>query len=86
MSPRLVIVCGLPGSGKTTHAKLVEQRLRAIRLCPDEWMTALEIGLWDEQFRERIERLQWKLAREILGLGHNVVIDGEPGPERSGMP
>jgi predicted kinase len=38
---KLIIVCGLPGSGKTTHAKQLEQELRAIRLCPDEWITAL---------------------------------------------
>jgi predicted kinase len=74
-SPRLIIVCGLPGSGKTSHAKRVEQKLRAIRLCPDEWMDALEIGLWDSKVRERIEKLQWQLAQEILGLGHNVVIE-----------
>ena len=74
-SPRLIIVCGLPGSGKTSHAKRVEQKLRAIRLCPDEWMDALEIGLWDSKVRERIEKLQWQLAQEILALGHNVVIE-----------
>lgn len=75
LGSRLVIVCGLPGSGKTTHAKSVERSLRAIRLCPDEWMSALEIDLWDEKFRDRMERLQWKLAREILSVGHSVVIE-----------
>lgn len=73
--PRLVIVCGLPGSGKTTHAQQVEQESRAIRFCPDEWMDAMNISLWDSEARERIEQLQWKLARKLLGLGHNVVIE-----------
>jgi predicted kinase len=72
---RLVIVCGLPGSGKTTRAKRVMQQLRAIRLCPDEWMEALEIGLWESEIRERIEKLQWRLAQEMLALDHNVVIE-----------
>jgi predicted kinase len=72
---RLIIVCGLPGSGKTTHAKQVEQKLRAVRFCPDEWMDALGIGLWDGDVRDRIEKLQWNLAQEILALGHNVVIE-----------
>jgi predicted kinase len=72
---RLIIVCGLPGSGKTTHAKQVERELRAIRFCPDEWMDAMEINLWESEARERIEQLQWKLARDLLTLGHNVVIE-----------
>jgi predicted kinase len=72
---RLIIVCGLPGSGKTSHAKQVEQEFRAVRFCPDEWMDALGIGLWDAENRDRIEKLQWKLAQEILALGHNVVIE-----------
>jgi predicted kinase len=42
---RLIIVCGLPGSGKSAHAKLLEDRLRAIRLSPDEWMDALSLDL-----------------------------------------
>jgi predicted kinase len=38
-------------------------------------MNALEIGLWEGEARERIEKLQWKLAQELLTLGHNVVIE-----------
>ncbi len=75
ISPQLIIVCGLPGSGKTTHAKQVEQDLRAVRFCPDEWMEALQIGAWDSDARERIEKLQWTLAQKLLSLGHTVVIE-----------
>ncbi len=73
--PRLIIVCGLPGSGKTTHAKALERRLRAIRFCPDDWMDALSIDLYDEAKREKIEALQWKLAQELLALGLTVIIE-----------
>jgi predicted kinase len=72
---KLIIVCGLPGSGKTTHAKRLEQELRAVRLCPDEWITALGAGLWQSDFRGRIEELQWKLAQDLLALGHTVVVE-----------
>lgn len=75
ISPRLIIVCGLPGSGKTTHARQVERKLPAIRFSPDEWMDALQIGIWDSDARERIEKLQWKLAQDLLTLGQNVVIE-----------
>jgi dephospho-CoA kinase len=67
--PRLIIVCGLPGSGKTAHAKLLEGRLRAIRLSPNEWMDALSLDLYDEGRREKIEALQWKFGQELLALG-----------------
>jgi predicted kinase len=73
--PRLILVCGLPGSGKTTHAKQVERNLHAVRFCPDEWMDVLQIGLWDGESRARIETLQWKLAQDLLALGHTVVIE-----------
>ncbi len=73
--PRLVIVCGLPGCGKTSHAKQVEQNLPAIRLCADEWMDALGISLWDSKARQRVEDLQWSLARKILSLDRSVVIE-----------
>jgi len=73
--PRLIIVCGLPGSGKTTLAKMLESRLGAVRFSPDEWMDALSLSLWDEERRGKIEGLQWKIAQELLGLGLTVIIE-----------
>jgi len=73
--PRLIIVCGLPGSGKTTLAKALESRLRAVRFSPDEWMNALSLDLYDEDRRGKVEALQWKVAQELLALGLTVIIE-----------
>ena len=71
----MIIVCGLPGSGKTTLARQLEGKLRAIRFCPDEWMSALSLDLYDEASRAKIEALQWKLAQELLAKGLTVIIE-----------
>lgn len=73
--PRLIIVCGLPGSGKTSLARQLEASLDAVRFCADEWMDALGFNLWDAEARQRIEDLQWKMAQKILELGHCAVIE-----------
>ena len=73
--PRLIIVCGLPGSGKTTLAKQLEGKLHAIRLSPDEWLNALALDIYDEARREKIEALQWKFAQNLLALGLTVIIE-----------
>jgi predicted kinase len=72
---RLIIVCGLPGSGKTVLAKALESRLHAIRFCPDEWMDALSLNLYDEKRRAKIEALQWTFGRELLALGLTVIVE-----------
>ena len=72
---KLIIVCGLPGAGKTTHAKNLELHFHALRLSADDWMDALQFNLWDEQLRARIEALQWSLAKDLLRLGQTVIIE-----------
>jgi predicted kinase len=75
IGPRLIIVCGLPGSGKTTLAMALESRLRAVRFAPDEWMDALSLSIYDEEKRAKIEALQWKLGQQLLALGLTVIIE-----------
>lgn len=72
---KLVIVCGLPGSGKTTHAKRIEEELNAIRFCPDEWFAALSLDIWDERRRAATEAIQWDLAQKLLLRGVSVIIE-----------
>ena len=85
--PRLIVICGLPGSGKTTLGKVLESKLHAVRFSPDEWLEALALDLYDEERRGRIESLQWKLAQELLSLGLRVISEwGTWGrPERDAL-
>lgn len=72
---RLVIVCGLPASGKTTLARALATERRGLRLGPDEWLDALGTNIWDAAMRERVEALQWSLAQELLRIGTTVIIE-----------
>ena len=73
--PTLFLICGLPGAGKTTLAKRLEQERRALRLTPDDWMMALGIDLCDESKRAAIEALQWTFAERTLTLGVDTILD-----------
>lgn len=46
--PTLHLICGLPGSGKTTLAKQLEHDPPALRLAPDEWMARIVGDGYDE--------------------------------------
>jgi predicted kinase len=74
-APRLIIVCGLPGAGKTTRAKQLERDLHAVRFCPDDWMEQLAIDVWDEVRRAKIEAFQWNLGQQLLTFGLTVIIE-----------
>ena len=74
-SGRLILVCGLPGSGKTTLAEALESKLQAIRFSPDDWLDALSINLHREDLRAKVEALQWKLAQQLLAQGLTVIIE-----------
>lgn len=71
----LVVVSGLPGSGKTTEAKRLQAERSGVRFCPDEWMTALGANLWDGELRARVEGLQWDVALDVLRAGGTAIIE-----------
>lgn len=73
--PTLFLICGLPGSGKTTLAKALETEHRALRLTPDEWMTRIVGDGYDEAKRAAVEATQWDIAARALSLGVNVILD-----------
>jgi predicted kinase len=78
--PTLYLTCGLPGSGKTTLARRIEQEAPALRLTADDWLHELHPGISTAEgeagpVRARVERLQWTAALRVLALGRNVVLD-----------
>lgn len=72
-------MCGLPGSGKTTLARELENSQHALRLCPDEWIASLLKDPADsvemDRLRDPIEALQWEMAKRALILGVNVILE-----------
>ena len=75
----LILICGLPGAGKTTLAKKLESEKKANRLCPDDWIMAILKDPNDiperNRLRDPIEQLLWKEAKSLLALGVNVILE-----------
>ena len=72
---RLVLICGLPASGKTALARELARRMPAIRLNKDHWTTQLGHDVWDGEFRERLEAQLWALTKELLAHGESVILE-----------
>jgi predicted kinase len=75
----LFLLCGLPGAGKTTLAKHLEQSQLALRLCPDEWIATILADATDiperDRLRSPVEAIQWEVAKRVLVLGSNVILE-----------
>ena len=81
--PTLTLMVGLPGAGKTTRAKELEQATGAVRFTPDEWHLFLfgddfhdprEHALHDQR-HDRVEELKWRLGKRLLAQGVSVILD-----------
>jgi predicted kinase len=73
------LLFGFLGSGKTTLAKELEGRHRAIRFTPDEWMGRLfgedpHVGIFGEKQAGILELLE-PIWMRCLHLGVDVVLD-----------
>jgi len=70
---------GLPCSGKSTLARMLEHEHAALRLTPDEWHVRLfgqDAEAPEHDVRHRlIESLQWEVASRALALGTSVILD-----------
>jgi len=73
----LIILCGLPASGKTTLAIRLERERPALRFSEDEWvarMFSLEVA-HESDLRKRIKDVQWDIAVRAATLGVDSVLD-----------
>jgi predicted kinase len=73
--PRLVLLCGLPASGKTTLARDLADAYGAVRLNPDEWELALGIDPFDAEFQVKLEGQFSRLTERLLALGTSVILE-----------
>ena len=81
--PILTLMVGLPGAGKTTAARQLEEETGAIRFTPDEWHLFLfgndfhdpvQHALHDSR-HDRVEELMWSLGKQLLSRGVSVILD-----------
>ena len=72
---RLILICGLPASGKSTLARELASNIPAIRLDKDTWVTQLGADLWDDEFRVLLERQLWVLTKDLLARGQSVILE-----------
>lgn len=73
--PTLFVLVGLPGCGKTTRARELEEAHHAIRLTPDEWMIPLFNESEADGKRDILEGRFVAIARQSLRAGTNTVLD-----------
>jgi predicted kinase len=71
----IVLTCGMPGAGKTVLARRLEAERDAVRLTPDEWMLAVGLDPHDPRAKRDLERVMWRHALRLAGLGLTVVVD-----------
>ena len=72
-----ILLCGLPGSGKTTLARERERETGAIRFSTDEWMADLGVDFFDAM-RDRLQTRLNDLWKELLERGQRVIVEDGP--------
>lgn len=75
----LHLMIGLPCSGKTTYARRLAKETDALLLTLDVWHLKLfgdDVGQENhDQRHQRIEEIMWDVAKHVLEIGGDVVLD-----------
>ncbi|NRB51845.1 MAG: AAA family ATPase [Saprospiraceae bacterium] len=75
--PKLLIITGLPGTGKTTVATALSERLSAAHFNTDMLRTALGLrGQYDQETKAQVYSILLARAKDAIRDGKTVVIDG----------
>src|SRR5437879_12698800 len=84
LTPRLVLLCGLPASGKTTLAREIADAYGAVRFNPAEWELALGIDPFDAELQVKLEAESWRLTERLIALATSLLPAGGywAGPDR----
>ncbi|PIQ92569.1 MAG: kinase [Parcubacteria group bacterium CG11_big_fil_rev_8_21_14_0_20_39_14] len=75
--PKLIIVCGLPGTGKTTTARRLAVKINGVLLRTDEIRRRFsKKRRYTSKEKQRVYNVMFFRAKRLLQAGKNVVLDG----------
>lgn len=75
VNSQLIVVCGLQGTGKTTIARRILERIQAVLLRTDVIRKELEISQYSEEAKQMVYNEMFSKARNLLQENKNVVLD-----------
>lgn len=77
--PKIHMIFGPVGCGKTTFSKKLEQEIKAVRFSPDEWMVELfGFNPPAEHFPsycEKIKNVLWSMVERTIKTDTDVILD-----------
>lgn len=72
---KLVMMKGLPGSGKSTYARELVEKKGYIRINKDDLRGMMSNGVWNGKREKRVVAIRDFIIRDVLESGGNVVVD-----------